>query len=98
MTRHHVEITPDWPPGKGVVKVDGHDITRAVRRFHVDAWAGEPPVIDIDLGVGVIELNRIDAEEAEVIITEPTRDALIALGWRMLSEVEDRVRARRSTR
>jgi hypothetical protein len=81
MSRHRVEITPDWPPGNGSVLIDGHDIANAVReaRVVVVVPAGEAPRVELELGV--VNITPLGATEAEVYISPETRDALIALGW-----------------
>lgn len=79
MSRHRVELTPDWPPGNGSVKVDGHEIGPAVQRFALTAHAGEVPTLEVELSHA--EVTSLGAEQVEVIITEPTHEALIALGW-----------------
>ncbi|GIH91967.1 hypothetical protein ACFFMN_33835 [Planobispora siamensis] len=41
--------------------------------------AGEVPAMELEMRI--LELDRIELEEAELYIPDDTRDALIALGW-----------------
>lgn len=77
---HSVRITPGAPVGLSHVEIDGHDISKAVSRLTLDLPANAVlPEVRIELAH--VEYQPIEMAEAEVVITEPSREALIALGW-----------------
>ncbi|MGW4663218.1 hypothetical protein [Streptosporangium sandarakinum] len=80
MTRHRITIAPNTPaPGTHQVVVDGQDISDAVNSLTLRVEGGVLPVVDVELAM--VEVTRIDSEDAELYIPLTTRDALIALGW-----------------
>lgn len=87
MSTHRIAITPDWPPGAGHVELDGHDITDAIRGTAITMDAAGPPLVTLRLNV--VELDGIDSKDAQVFITDDTREALIKLGWTPPGEVGD---------
>lgn len=80
MTRHAIQITPGVPVADSHVVIDGHDISTAVRRVTVDMDCADA-VPEVRLSLAFVEVTSFAAAEAEVILDEPTREALIALGW-----------------
>ncbi|WP_068924994.1 hypothetical protein [Planobispora rosea] len=80
MTRHRVTIAPNTPTlGSHQLLVDGHDISRGVASLRMSLDAGEVPAVELELRI--LELDRMDLEDAELYIPDATRGALIALGW-----------------
>ncbi|MFI6883389.1 hypothetical protein [Streptosporangium canum] len=80
MTRHRITITPNTPRfGAHQLLVDGHDISNGVRSLRLALNPGEIPTVE--LGLGIIEIDRMESEQAELYIPDTTRDALITLGW-----------------
>ena len=70
----------------GAVIVGDTDITKSVRGFRLDAHAGEPSRVTLDLAVvtldlAVVDVTKLDADRAEVTMPVHTRDLLIAAGW-----------------
>jgi hypothetical protein len=77
---HSVRLTPGTPAANSHIEIDGHDISKAVRRVTLDIPANaDPPELRIELAH--VEYQPIDMTDAKVVITEPSREALIALGW-----------------
>lgn len=64
-------------PGDSLIRVDGHDLTNAVRAVNVDSTAVDKPRVTLDLLVHPVEVRG----ETTVHIPDATRDALVALGW-----------------
>lgn len=62
----------------GTLKVDGNDLTDAVRGVDISLRAGHLPVIHLDLVI--LDLESVTTD-AKVFIPDATREALIALGW-----------------
>jgi hypothetical protein len=64
-------------PGDTTVRVDGHELTDAVRALSIDAVAGARARLTLDLLVHPIEVDG----EMTVGLPGQTYAALIALGW-----------------
>lgn len=62
------------------IEVDGNDISKAVTGLTIHAQAGD--ITRVELQMVVIRDGDIEAENAQVYISQPTVDALIALGWK----------------
>lgn len=82
----HVRITPQGCGITSKVEVDGHDISRAVRRVQVDLTAGHIPEVDIELAV--LDVAPFEVESAQVLISPDVHDALVKLGWKPPLEVQ----------
>jgi hypothetical protein len=80
MIRHRIAITTNTPRlGLHQLAVDGHDISHGVSTLTMRLESGSLPVVELELGI--VEIERVEAEEAELYIPDATRDALITLGW-----------------
>lgn len=77
--RHRVSIDSDGTNRGTTIHVDDKDITRGVQRYSFTGEIGE--INTLDLEMAVLDVSRIQSEEAEVLIPETTREALIHLGW-----------------
>lgn len=77
---HTVQLQARVPAGASRVVVDGHDISDAVTSATLELDA-RSPTPELHLKLGYCELDTVEAAEARVVITEPTRQALLALGW-----------------
>ena len=64
--------------GRGQVLVDGVDISPAVVSANVDVQAGQRPRLIVELAGYVAD---VEAEDADLVIPERTREALERLGW-----------------
>jgi len=64
--------------GRGIVRLDGHDVSMGVRGFTLSAAVGE--VSRLDLELVLFEDSRLSGD-VDVIVPDGTRDALITLGW-----------------
>lgn len=66
------------------VKVDGIDISDYVRSYTLSQKFGEIPVLTVELILpdpkGLVEDPSV-AADAQVVVGDETRAALIALGW-----------------
>lgn len=80
MTEHSVQITPATPVGLSRVLIDGQDITTAVQSLTLDLDARDV-LPEVRLTLGHVEFRTIEMERAQVVLAEPSREALIALGW-----------------
>lgn len=80
----HFEL--DARPGHGTVRVDGTDISSSITGVTVEARVNDVPRVTLDLRV--FETARSDGQ-AEIIIPDPTRETLIALGWTPPEDNED---------
>lgn len=76
--KHQVTITSNGT-GTGSIHVDGHDIGGGVREVDFHGAVGEADTVNLELVV--FDGTRIDSDEAEVIIPDETRKALVDLGW-----------------
>ena len=76
MNRHLVEI--DGTGDVGVVLVDGLDLSAITDSLSVRWIAGKPPRVELGLG-----WPRMKAALPNTVVEldEPTRNALILLGW-----------------
>lgn len=63
--------------GKGVVEIDGQDVSGLVRKVTVAAEAGEPTLVVLELGRVVVHTEA----KAQVEVDKPTADFLRTLGW-----------------
>ena len=72
-------FTAELSGRSGTVIVGDADITKSVRGFRLDAAAGEPPRVTLDLTL--VDVTKLDADRAEVILPVHTRELLIAAGW-----------------
>lgn len=80
MTRHRITIAPNTPRfGSHQLLVDGHDISNGVRSLRLSLGPGEIPSVELELGI--VEIDRMESEQADLYIPDFTREALIALGW-----------------
>lgn len=77
MKRHSVSIVHDGAHGS--VTVDGVDLGQACRSATWSAEAGSHPRLELDLLM--TDVTEIGSEDTEVLIPEPTAEALVALGW-----------------
>lgn len=66
--------------GRGRVLLDGQDLAVAVHSMSLHAKAGHSPLLQLELLVDVIE-SSTEATQVEVVMSDATRDALIAIGW-----------------
>lgn len=65
-------------PGRGSIKLDGHEISHTVRSFTLGAGANDQTLLTLDLNLrdpGSLT-GPVDA-----VVTEETAQTLIALGW-----------------
>lgn len=60
-------------------KLDGEDISRAIKGIEFSMEVGVPAEVRLDLAVFEME---VDAEDAKVHLTNAARDLLIRSGWR----------------
>jgi len=74
--------------GTGTVKVDGHDISGAVRAFDFSAGVGHMPRVTLDLGV--YDATRMESKRTEVVMGSATRDLLIDAGWQPPADPDER--------
>lgn len=65
--------------GRGRVVLDDADVSAAVRGLTIRAEVGRIPQIELDLSV--IDVTGLGVAQAEILIPDATREALIALGW-----------------
>jgi hypothetical protein len=64
---------------RGVVDIDGRDISRACRSVTVTGLAGEVPVVTVELLLtGTVST---DVEGGAAMVGPETSAALLALGW-----------------
>lgn len=63
--------------GKGVVEIDGQDVSGLVRKVTVAAGANEPALVVLELGRVVVHTEA----SAQVEVDKPTADFLRTLGW-----------------
>lgn len=61
--------------GTGSLKLDGKDVSKAVRGFQLASRVGGVTVLTLDLAVAV------DADAHAVVLHPTTHDLLIDLGW-----------------
>lgn len=80
MTRHQVTIAPN-ADGLGCHRllVDDHDISKGVRSLTMSLNPGEIPTVELELSL--VEIDRLESKQADLLIPGSTRDALITLGW-----------------
>lgn len=78
--RHHVQIDAGDRPGTHRVLVNGQDISKAVISctLTIDARDLLP---ELSLRLANFDVGRYDQADTEIVLTDPTREALIALGW-----------------
>lgn len=75
MKTHHVEVHSNGH--HGTIKIDGQDVSTAVRRIELAHQAWDLPEIELTL---LAVSHAVDAQ-ARVHIDSASRDLLIALGW-----------------
>lgn len=66
------------PAGHGTLKLDGHDISKGVRGFVVNAAVGHITRLELDLNLFT---TSTVSGEVEVVVPDATRDLLERLGW-----------------
>ena len=86
MSKHNIKIKLGELGFDSTIELDGTDLSHAVRRIDVSAQPGNLTQVTLDLGV--VEVQRLDAEKADVLIPDDAKDALIALGWTPPQEAE----------
>lgn len=77
--RHHVQIDVGDRPGVHQLLIDGHDVSKAVTSLTLNLEGGGSP--ELHLRLDNFDLARYDHPDTKIVLTDPTRDALIALGW-----------------
>lgn len=78
MSKHNIKIKLG-ELGFGTIELDGTDISDAIQGTEIEARAGQLTRVTLDLGL--VEVQRLDAEKADVLISPDAHDALVALGW-----------------
>ena len=66
-------------PHGATIEIDGHDIAKGCQALVVDMAAGSFPVVTLTLAI--LDGGDLDLADAQVLIPDATRDALLALGW-----------------
>jgi hypothetical protein len=61
------------------VELDGHDISRYITGLTMRYDTANVPTAVID--VVLLSHTDIDAEDADVVVPEPTAELLVRLGW-----------------
>lgn len=64
----------------GSVRLDGHDISHALRGLRLNMMVGELNIAELDVDVVAVELTSVDAE-VKAHIPADTHDLLVRLGW-----------------
>lgn len=70
-------------PASYAVDLDGHDLSKGVRRLTIEVEAGNRPRVEMELTVHAIEVTEIGVKDShfEVSMPDEAREALITLGW-----------------
>jgi hypothetical protein len=63
------------PTGRGNIRIDGQDVSKAVRGFQLDSCVGEITTLALDLVMIRAEI------EADTVIVPQAYDLLVRLGW-----------------
>lgn len=69
-----IELRPGM---RGHIIVGGHDISASTCAVNVDASGPKLPTVELTLIVSVVKANG----DADVLLDEATREALVDLGW-----------------
>jgi hypothetical protein len=78
---HSIQIAPGAPVAASTrISVDGQDISTAVTRAVLELNA-KNAFPELHLELAHADFSAFGAEETRVVLSAPTRDALIALGW-----------------
>jgi hypothetical protein len=63
------------PTGRGNIRIDGQDVSKAVRGFQLESRVGEVTTLVLDLVMVRAEI------EVDTVIVPQTYDLLVRLGW-----------------
>ncbi|MEV4093791.1 hypothetical protein [Streptosporangium saharense] len=61
------------------LELDGHNVAHGLRRAVLDLDPSRVPTLELEIRVH--EIERLDAEEVQVLLPEATRDLLTRIGW-----------------
>lgn len=78
MSTRLVRISSDGR-GAGVVEVDGHDISKAVRSVIIELEAGNRPRVELDVAAFFVDVFEL--EDPRILISGDVSAALVRLGW-----------------